>query len=114
MRPRSILLPPLAALAIAEMDLPPSFAQDRQALERRGEALLSKHCAMCHAVGRSGESPNPIAPAFRTLGTRYPVEQLEEALAEGIFSGHPEMPEFVFAPHEVGAIVAYLRSIQGR
>jgi len=24
------------------------------------------------------------------------------------------MPKFVFAPHEVGAIVAYLRSIQER
>ncbi len=43
----------------------------------------------CHAIGRSGDSPNKDAPAFRTLGQRYPVDSLEEALGEGILSGHP-------------------------
>lgn len=80
--------------------------------ERRGEALLSKNCASCHAIGRTGTSPHPQAPAFRTLGQRYPVESLEEALAEGIISGHPDMPEFTFDAPDVGAIIAYLESIQ--
>jgi cytochrome c len=35
-------------------------------------------------------------------------------LAEGISVGHPDMPEFVFEADEVGAILAYLRSIQDR
>jgi hypothetical protein len=39
---------------------------------------------------------------------------LAEALAEGIFVGHPDMPEFVFEADEVGAILAYLKSIQER
>jgi cytochrome c len=51
---------------------------------------------------------------MRTLGKRYPIEYLEEALGEGIVSGHPDMPEFEFAPADVGAIVAYLKSIQER
>jgi hypothetical protein len=43
---------------------------------------------------------------------KYPIEGLAEALAEGIFVGHPDMPEFVFEADEVGAILAYLASIQ--
>ena len=87
-----------------------SIAQDL----KRGETLLTRDCASCHAVGRNGESPNKTAPPFRTLGQRYPVESLEEALGEGILSGHPDMPEFKFDAGEVGAIIAYLKSIQRR
>jgi mono/diheme cytochrome c family protein len=81
---------------------------------RRGEALLQRDCARCHAIGRTGASPRKDAPAFRTLGQKYPIESLEEALAEGIMSGHPDMPEFEFDADEVGAIIAYLKSIQQR
>lgn len=81
---------------------------------RRGEALLSRHCASCHSIGRSGTSPQAQAPALRTLGQRYPIESLEEALAEGIMSGHPAMPEFKFSAPDVGAIIAYLNAIQER
>jgi hypothetical protein len=40
------------------------------------------------------------------------VESLEEALGEGIISGHPDMPEFIFTGEDVGAIIAYLKLIQ--
>ena len=62
---------------------------------KHGEMLLARDCGSCHAVGR-GDSPDKNAPAFRTLGQRYPVEALEEALGEGFMSGHPDMPEFKF------------------
>jgi mono/diheme cytochrome c family protein len=81
---------------------------------KRGEELLVKNCASCHAVGRTGESSNKLAPPFRILGQRYPIESLEESLGEGIMSGHPDMPEFKFDANDVGAIVAYLKSIQQR
>jgi hypothetical protein len=42
------------------------------------------------------------------------IESLEEALGEGIISGHPDMPEFTFENSDVGAIIAYLKSIQDR
>lgn len=77
-----------------------------------GEKLLTKDCGQCHAVGRTDASRNKDAPAFRTLGTRYPIDSLEEALGEGIMSGHPEMPEFKYAADDVGGIIAYLKSIQ--
>lgn len=81
---------------------------------KHGEELLVKNCASCHAVGRNGESSNKLAPPFRTLGQRYPVESLEESLGEGIMSGHPDMPEFKFDARDVGAIIVYLKSIQQR
>jgi hypothetical protein len=44
--------------------------------------------------------------------TRYPPQDLAEALAEGISTGHPDMPEFVFQPAEIEAIVAYLNHLK--
>lgn len=81
---------------------------------KRGEDLLQTNCARCHAIGRTGASPNKDAPAFRTLGQRYPIDSLEEALGEGILSGHPDMPEMSFDADQVGDIIAYLNSIQQR
>lgn len=92
-----------------------TFGQSAAAQDlKRGEALLARNCASCHAVGRTGDSPQKLAPTFRSLGQRYPIESLEEALGEGIMSGHPDMPEFSFDAADVGAIIAYLNSIQQR
>jgi cytochrome c len=104
----------LAAAIVASLIPPPATAADDAALAQRGEALLAANCSRCHAVGRIGASPHAAAPPFRTLSRRYPVEGLAEALAEGLSVGHPDMPEFVFEPDDVGAILAYLKSIQGR
>jgi cytochrome c len=79
---------------------------------KRGEQLLQHDCAPCHAIGKTGDSPRKEAPPFRTLSQRYPIESLEESLGEGIMSGHPDMPEFSFDADGVGAIIAYLKSIQ--
>jgi mono/diheme cytochrome c family protein len=78
----------------------------------RGREIAETHCSRCHQVGAEGESPLPLAPPFRQLGASYPLSDLEEALAEGIVTGHPEMPEFQFAPSDVVALIAYLESIQ--
>ena len=90
------------------------WAQESSAPVKRGEALLTRNCARCHATGPAGASPHPEAPPFRTLSRRYPVEGLAEALAEGLFVGHPDMPQFAFEARDVGAIIAYLKSIQER
>ena len=79
-----------------------------------GQGLATRNCAMCHAVGTSGASPNKLAPPFRDLHQRMDVEILGEGLAQGILTNHPAMPEFRFAPHEVIAIVRYLKFIQAR
>lgn len=78
----------------------------------RGLSLLTDNCARCHAVGTSGASPRAEAPPFRELGQRYPLVYLEEALAEGIMTGHNDMPLFVFGPAEIADVMAYLATIQ--
>ena len=101
----------LLAVAIAASLIPQS-AVGQDGAERRGRELLEANCSRCHAIGRTGSSPHAAAPTFRTLSRRYPVEGLAEALAEGLSVGHPDMPEFVFQPDDVGAILSYLKSIQ--
>jgi cytochrome c len=59
----------------------PVLAQGTTTPAGRGELLLTTNCARCHAVGRTGASPHPAAPAFRTLSRRYKIEGLAEASA---------------------------------
>ena len=76
-------------------------AHAQRSPENRGEDLVSRHCAMCHAIGRSGTSPDSKAPSFRTLGQRVPLDSLQEPLGRGLLSGHPEMPKFVSPQQDV-------------
>jgi len=80
----------------------------------RGEAIAHKYCARCHAVGETGASPMGLAPPFRDLSKRYPIETLAEALAEGIVVGHPAMPRFTFEPREINALLTYISGLKNR
>jgi mono/diheme cytochrome c family protein len=80
--------------------------------EQRGFVFVQTNCSKCHAVGRFGDSPLAIAPPFRTLHERYPVEELAEALVEGIVVGHPSMPQFELDPAQVDDVIAYLKSLE--
>jgi cytochrome c len=104
----------LVAAALVVAGAWPAFAQDVGPPERRGAALLSQHCGMCHAIGREGASAEPQAPALRTIGRRVPLERLEAQLDAGLLGGHPAMPKFTFEPRDAAAIMRYLRSIQER
>lgn len=87
--------------------------QTPEAIELQlGAALVDVYCGVCHATGAEGDSPHEMAPPFRTLHERYDVGDLEEALVEGLVSGHPDMPEFEFQPEQAAAIVEYLRSLE--
>lgn len=79
-----------------------------------GARIAQTNCAACHAIGPSGESPHPEAPAFHRLGERYPPEALAEAFAEGALVGHDDMPQFVLEPDEIEDLIAHLRSVQPR
>ncbi len=79
--------------------------------ENAGKLALESRCARCHAIGENDKSPRADAPPFREIVTRYPPESLAEALAEGIASGHPDMPAFVLSPDEIGAVIAYLSTL---
>ena len=77
-----------------------------------GKAFAQANCSHCHSIDKFTPSTLAIAPPFRTLHQRYPVEQLEEALGEGITTGHPSMPEFRLDPGQVGDFIAFLKSLE--
>jgi len=77
-----------------------------------GHQLLATNCARCHAIESEGASPLAKSPPFRDIVKRYDPENLEEALAEGIVTGHAGMPELSFEPDDIAAIVAYLEALK--
>ena len=101
----------LVCLMLFSLFVANASAADKD-LTTKGKSLVTDNCSRCHAVGKEGDSPHADAPPFRTLSSKYPVENLSKSLAEGIVSGHPDMPIFVFNPQDVGAIIDYLKSIQ--
>ena len=78
----------------------------------QGKRLAMIYCARCHSIDKVGPSPLKIAPPFRTLHERYPVDTLQEALAEGIVTGHPTMPQFSFDADQVGDFLAFLKTLE--
>ena len=104
-----------SAVVATVMATSPAAAADTP--RERGRSIAEAKCARCHAIGTKGESPVAPAPPFRVLHQRYPIENLAEALAEGIVVGHPMMPEFRFDPPEIDALLTYIESLspkQGR
>jgi mono/diheme cytochrome c family protein len=43
---------------------------------------------------------------------RYPIETLGEALAEGIYTGHAEMPAFELSPDQINDLLSYLKTLE--
>ncbi len=90
-----------------------SVAQEQASTVAAGRLLVQKHCAGCHAIGAKDISKHRSAPAFRDVLKRYSASVLAEALAEGMLTGHPDMPEFSFEPSDAAAIIKYLNTLAG-
>ena len=101
----------LVAVAIVALLSTTVLAAEDEAVTR-GRKIAEAACAPCHAIGTTGPSPKAEAPLFRELGRKYPVEQLEETLAEGVVVGHPGMPQVKMREGEIAAFIAYLKTIQ--
>jgi mono/diheme cytochrome c family protein len=81
--------------------------------EKRGKALLETLCGRCHAVGKTGRSPNSLAPPFRTFGDdKLYDNDFAQRLQDGLSTIHPDMPTFHFNRDDAEAAVSYLRAIQ--
>ena len=105
---------PLAMLTAcidnADFDGPSTSASP--AMIEDGRAIAEANCASCHAIGKTGQSPNPKAPTFRTVLKRYNAEMLGNELAEGMRVAHTPMPQFQFRPEAVDSLIAYMRSVE--
>ena len=76
---------PLAACLVA-MSLAaavPAWAASSTAAQR-GQTFARTNCARCHSIDKVTDSPLAVAPPFRTLHQRYPIETLSEAFAEPV------------------------------
>ena len=77
---------------------------------QRGLQFSQANCARCHSIDRVSPSSLSIAPPFRNLHRRYPVEDLQVSLAEGIRTGHPNMPELRLDPGQISDLIALLNT----
>jgi mono/diheme cytochrome c family protein len=108
----SLIRPLAASGALLALILLSGLAPAAAANPQQGKRLALTYCARCHAVDKVSPSPLKIAPPFRTLHERYPVEMLQESLAEGIVTGHPTMPQFSFDGDQVGDFIAFLKTLE--
>jgi len=102
-------------IVFAILALPLRAARSEQALSpaaQRGLVFVRTNCSRCHSIDKVSPSPLSVAPPFRTLHERYPVESLQESLGEGIVTGHPSMPEFQLDPGQIADVIAYLKSLE--
>ncbi len=99
-----------AAILCLSSSIGSAGAEDKAVAE--GRRIAHDACSPCHATGPTGASPKAEAPPFRDLGHKYPLDNLEEALAEGVVVGHPDMPEVKMNEHEIAAFVAWLKTVQ--
>ena len=106
----TIGLPAITTLALSLALTAPLAAAEKERSEA-GRALAERHCSECHAIGPTGDSPHEDAPPFRTFAKKWPLENLEESLAEGIVTGHPDMPAFVLEPDEIDALIEHLHTL---
>ena len=79
----------------------------------KGRIFVESNCARCHAIGLDDDSHMPEAPPLRTLHNRYPIDSLTEAFAEGIVTGHPQMPEFQLDIDTISDMLAYIKTLSG-
>jgi mono/diheme cytochrome c family protein len=93
-------------------EAPPRAAPLTMAEAAQGQRIAETNCSSCHAIGPDGASPHSLAPPFRTFSRNYPIHSLEEAFAEGVLVGHPDMPEFRLEPDQVDALIAYIYTVQ--
>jgi len=105
--------PPLFAVLAVLMTTAAAQAQNEsQDPITHGQGLAKEFCRECHAIGRTGNSPNEAAPPFRRLDQRIDLDEFIGRLRDGLVSGHPDMPEFKFNTADARAMRDYIRSVQ--
>ncbi len=76
-----------------------------------GREIAERECAQCHAIGRTGRSPNPEAPPLRNVLAVNDADRLAYRFIEAMRVGHDEMPLFDFDVQAADALIAYIVTI---
>ena len=89
------------------------FTDDGLAADQiAGQAYAMENCSRFHALGTTDASHSGKAPPFRVVARKYKLEYLQEALAEGIVTGHNMMPEFILTPQQIDNLLAYFETLK--
>jgi cytochrome c len=100
------------ALGLAASCLAQTALAQLSSAEQRGLTFVRVDCAQCHSIDKVSESPLSVAPPFRTLHLRFPIEDLRRPLAEGIIAKHPTMPQFRLDADQISDVLAYLKTLE--
>lgn len=76
-----------------------------------GHALAEQNCASCHSIAGKGNSPLAEAPPFRDMARDYDMDDLEDALNEGVASEHPVMPDWQMTTDQAHDLAAFVMSL---
>lgn len=76
-----------------------------------GRQIAERECAQCHAIDRTGKSPNAEAPPLRNVLAVNDAESLAYRFIEAMRVGHDEMPLFDFDVQAADALIAYIATI---
>jgi mono/diheme cytochrome c family protein len=77
-----------------------------------GRKAAQTYCAECHAIGRTGASPNKAAPPLRNVAHKYRDKSISSILIiDGTVVEHRGMPRFEIPVYEADGLIAYIRSL---
>lgn len=77
-----------------------------------GREAAQEWCAKCHAIGRSGASPNKAAPPLRRIAHKYRDKSISSILIiDGTVVEHRGMPRFEVPVARADGLIAYIRSL---
>jgi mono/diheme cytochrome c family protein len=81
--------------------------------QRHGKEMLQELCARCHSIGKTGASPNKLAPPFRGFSENELYDSdFRQRLRNGLTSIHPFMPKFHFNRDDAEEVLNYMKSLQ--
>ncbi len=83
-------------------------AADQRISQQRGRDLAILVCDQCHAISKTGKSPNPTAPPFRQLVEKLSPEGLGEQLEVALSLGHKPMPPWKLSPEQANDLLTYI------
>jgi mono/diheme cytochrome c family protein len=75
-----------------------------------GAAYAKQVCAKCHAIDRTGISPEPSAPPFRDVANTPGMTAT--ALSVWLTTSHPTMPNIVVERDDLDNVIAFILSLK--
>ena len=87
-----------------------SIAEAQSGDPEAGAAYAEQVCAKCHAIHRTGLSPEFTAPPFRDVANTPGMKGT--ALRVWLSTSHPTMPNIIVEPQDMDSVIAYILTLK--